>query len=180
VPVLRFEAGGFGVQDDLSHVKSGIEDRGFRAWQSTASASTRVCSVQNPVEYYKSSRHDSPTGARIRRPWSFRAAMPPLSFRAAGEKSAPHATPGSLAFARDDKPASLHPGLASSFRAATPLLSFRAAAPYCHSEPQARNLRASQRADPSRSLGMTKGSHSKPKARKLCRARRRDPSRCSG
>jgi hypothetical protein len=60
---------------------------------------------------------------------SFRAAMPPLSFRAAGEESQPLATPRSLAFARDDEPASFHRGLASSFRAATPPLSFRTAKP---------------------------------------------------
>jgi hypothetical protein len=72
------------------------------------------------------------------------------------------------------------PGQASPFQAATPALSFRAATPNRHSELQARNLRRSQRRDPSRPLGMTMGSHSKPKARNLRRSQRRDPSRCSG
>jgi len=60
-------------------------------------------------------------------PLSFRTAKPPLSFRAVGEESRRLAAPRSLAFARDDKSASSHPGLASSFRSSKPPLSFRAA-----------------------------------------------------
>jgi len=95
---------------------------------------------------------------------------PRLSFRAAGEESAPLATPGSLALL----------GMTSQRHPPGLVRHSERQRPHCHSEPQARNLRRSQCRDPSRSLGMTMGSHSKPKARNLRRSQRRDPSRCSG
>jgi hypothetical protein len=96
---------------------------------SVASVSPRGHSI----EHYGSSRHDRPPAALICRPPLLRTATPPLSLRAAGEESPPLATPGSLAFARDDKPPR-RPGFAITSRHAAlvirsrnSLLSFRAA-----------------------------------------------------
>jgi hypothetical protein len=151
-----------------------------------------------PRRSLASARDDNPASFRTGLAWSFGAATPPLSFRAAGEESPPLATPRSLASARDDKPASFHPGLTSSFRAATPLLSFRAEGEESRHRAARRSLafardddgesfqvqgEESRRFAARRSLSLARddrgesfraqGGDSRP-------LQRRDPSRCSG
>ena len=90
-----------------------------RAWLRLSAEQSPRCRSEPQRRHCHSEPH-RPLSFQAATPLSFRAATPQLSFRAEGEESRHRAARRSLASARDDKPPSLHPGLASPFRAATP------------------------------------------------------------